>query len=134
MQLKLRRNQKTGMTGTPIFVLDVMAELTSEETALVAKYKLKNQLVYTSDVADQNLARARAGSWAGLGGAIMDRMIKRSFTLGDLVSGQHMECKDLAEVIGTEEQVHQACQNIRGYLEVAKQYDGSEQIVEIEPA
>ena len=80
MQLKLRRNQKTGMTGTPIFVLDVMAELTSEETALVAKYKLKNQLVYTSDVADQNLARARAGSWAGLGGAIMDRMIKRSFT------------------------------------------------------
>lgn len=134
MQLKLRRSQKTGLTGTPIFVLDVMAELTSEETELVKKYKLKNQLVYTSEAADQNLAKADAGSWAGLGGALMDRVTKRSFSLGDLVNGQHLECKDLGEVVATENQVHQACQNIRGYIDVARQFDGSEQIVEIEPA
>ena len=90
MQLKLRRSQKTGLTGTPIFILDVMAELTSEETELVKKYKLKNQLVYTSEAADQNLAKADAGSWAGLGGALLDRVTKRSFTLGDLVNGQHL--------------------------------------------
>lgn len=134
MQLKLRRSQKTGLTGTPIFILDVMAELTSEETELVKKYKLKNQLVYTSEAADQNLAKADAGSWAGLGGALLDRVTKRSFTLGDLVNGQHLECKDLGEVVATEDQVHQACQNIRGYIDVARQFDGSEQIVEIEPA
>tara|TARA_B100000508_G_scaffold60333_1_gene47233 strand:- start:274717 stop:275121 length:405 start_codon:yes stop_codon:yes gene_type:complete len=134
MQLKLRRSQKSGLTGTPIFILDVMAELTDEEAELVKKYKLKGQLVYTSEAADQNLAKSEAGSWAGLGGALMDRVTKRSFSLGDLVSGQHLECKDLNEVVATENQVHQACRNIRGYIDVARQFDGSEQIVEIEPA
>ena len=134
MQLKIRRSQKSGLTGTPIFMLDVMAELSAEEAELVRKYRLKDQLVYTSDAADQNLAKAKAGSWAGLGSAILDRVTKRSFTLGALVSGQHIECKDLAEVLGTEDQVQQACQNIRGYLDIARQFDGSEQILEIEPA
>ena len=134
MQLKLRRSQKSGLTGTPVFILDVMAELTAEEAELVKKYKLKGQLVYTSEAADQNIANAKAGSWAGLGGALMDRVTKRSFTLGALVNGQHLECKDLGEVVASEHQVHQACQNIRGYIDVARQYDGSEQIVEIVPA
>ena len=134
MQLKIKRSQKSGLTGTPIFILDVMAELSDEEHELVKKYRLKNLLVYTSEAADQNLAKANAGSWAGLGGTFMDRLTKRSFSLGDLVNGQHIECKDLNEVIGTENQVHIACQNIRGYLEVAKSFDGTEHILEVEPA
>lgn len=134
MQLKIKRSQKSGLTGTPIFILDVMAELSDEEHELVKKYRLKNLLVYTSEAANQNLAKAEAGNWAGLGGAFMDRLTKRSFSLGDLVNGQHIECKDLDEVIGTENQVHIACQNIRGYLDVAKSFDGTEQILEVEPA
>tara|TARA_R110002073_G_scaffold69054_6_gene171318 strand:- start:10347 stop:10751 length:405 start_codon:yes stop_codon:yes gene_type:complete len=134
MHLKLRRSQKSGLTGTAIFVLDVMAELTAEEAELVKKYKLQKQLVYTSEAADQNLARADAGSWAGVGGILMDRLTKRSFSLGDLVAGQHLECKNLDEVIGTENQVHTACQNIRGYIDVARSFDGSEQVVEIAAA
>ncbi|MEP3072496.1 hypothetical protein [Maricaulis sp.] len=134
MQLKIKRSQKSGLTGTPIFILDVMAELSDEEHELVKKYRLKNLLVYTSEAANQNLAKAEAGNWAGLGGALMDRLTKRSFSLDDLVNGQHIECKDLDEVIGTESQVHIACQNIRGYLDVAKSFDGTEQILEVEPA
>ena len=134
MQLKLRRSQKSGLTGNAIFILDVMAELTSEEFELVKKYKLQKQLVYSSDAADQNAELARAGKVSALGGMVMDRLTKRVFTMQDLINGQHLECKDLNEVISTENQVHQACENIAGYLQVAKSFDGSEQIVEITAA
>lgn len=134
MQLKLRRSQKSGLTGSAIFILDVMAELTSEEAALVNKYKLHKLLVYSSDAADQNAAMASAGSVKALGGMMLDRLSKRSFSMNDLINGQHLECKDLNEVINTENQVHQACENIASYLETAKRFDGSEQIVEITAA
>ena len=134
MKLKLRRGQKSGLTGTPIFILDVMAELTSDETDLVKKYKLQKQTVYSSDSADHNAANAQSGSVGALGGMMMDRLTKRVFTMGDLISGQHIECKDLGELVGTENQVLQACQNIAGYLDIARSFDGSEDIVEITAA
>jgi hypothetical protein len=134
MQLKIRRSQKSGLTGTPIFVLDVMAELNSEDTELVSKYRLSKQLVYQSDAAAANRDNAINGQLSAFGGVMMDRLTKRSFSLGDLVNGQHIECKDLNEVIGTEVQVHEACKNIRAYLDVARSFDGSEQILEVEPA
>lgn len=134
MQLKLRRSQKNGMTGSVIFMLDVMAELDPEEAELVRKYKLQKLLVYSSDAADQNAALASTGSVRALGGVLMDRLTKRSFSMGDLIAGQHLECKDLNEVIGTQDQVHTACQNIASYLRVAKSFDGSEEIVEINSA
>lgn len=131
MQLKLRRSQKSGLTGSAIFILDVMAELDDEETELVKKYKLQKLLVYSSEAADQNAAMASAGSVKAFGGMMLDRLTKRSFSMGDLINGQHLECKDLNEVISTENQVHQACENIAGYLQTASLFDGSEQIVEI---
>jgi hypothetical protein len=134
MQLKLRRNQKSGLTGSTIFILDVMAELTPEEAELVKKYRLQKQQVYSTEAADQNLALAQSGKVSALGGMMMDRLTKRTFTMQDLINGQHLECKDLNEVISTENQVHQACQNIASYLDVAKSFDGSEQIVEITAA
>jgi len=134
MQLKLRRSQKSGLTGSAIFILDVMAELTPEEAELVKRYKLQKLLVYSSDAADQNAAKAQAGSLTAIGSMVMDKISKRAFTMNDLINGQHLECKDLNEVISTENQVHQACENIAGYLETAKRFDGSEQIVEITAA
>jgi len=134
MQLKLRRNQRAGITGGVVFILDVMAELSSEETELVKKYKLQKLLVYSSESADQNVAMARAGNVKALGGMMLDKLTKRTFSMNDLIKGQHLECKDLDEVIGTENQVHEACQNISHYLAVAKSFDGSEQIVEITAA
>jgi len=134
MQLKLRRSQKSGLTGSAIFILDVMAELTPEEAELVKRYKLQKQQVYSSETADQNYTLARAGKVSALGGMMMDKLTKRVFTMNDLINGQHLECKDLNEVISTENQVHQACENIAGYLETAKRFDGTEQIVEITAA
>jgi hypothetical protein len=134
MQLKIRRSQKSGLTGTPIFILDVMAELDAAEKELVAKYRLNKLIVYQSDAAAANRDRVIGGQMAAIGNVMLDKLTKRAFSLGDLANGQHIECKDLNEVMGAEAQVHAACQNIRSYLEVAKSFDGSEHILEVEPA
>jgi len=133
MQLKIRRSQKSGLTGA-IFVLDVMADLTEAEAELVKRYKLQKEMVYISDSSDQNAANLQAGNMKALGSLMMDKLTKRRFSMQDLINGQHLECKNLPELIETENQVHVACQNIRGYLDVARSFDGSEQVVEIEAA
>lgn len=131
MQLKIRRGQKSGLTGGVTFTLDVMADLSDEEAALVKKYKLQKETVYASEAAEANAARADQGSWGALGASVMDGLIKRRFSMNDLLNGQHIECKQLGELITTEEQVHAACQNILRYLEIARSFDGSEQVIDI---
>ncbi len=131
MKLKIRRSQKNSLTGKAIFMVDVMADLDGEEQALVAKYKLQKEIVYQNSKAEQNMAEAQSGSMTGLGGMLMDKILKRSFTIGNLVDGQHIECKDLAEVLVAEDQVETACKNIKKYLELAKTFDGSEVVIDI---
>lgn len=134
MHLKIRRSQKSGLMGSAVFILDVMAELDASEAELVKKYKLGNLMVYSSEASDRNYAQAGAGSVKALGALVLDKITKRFFTMDDLIRGQHIECKDLNEVIGTENQVFAACQNIRAYLDTAKGFDGSEQVLEIAAA
>ncbi len=131
MKLKIKRSQKEGMMGGVTFALDVLADLTDEEAGLVRRYKLGSSVVYSSEAANENFARAQAGSASGLGALVMDRLTKRFLTIGNLVSGQHIECKDLVEVITVEEQVRIACQNLSGFLDVARTFNGTEQIVDI---
>lgn len=131
MKLKIRRSQKSGMMGNTTFTLDMMAELTAEEMALVEKYKLKNQIVYSSERANENAARAQGGSVGGLAALAMDRMTKRMFSIGDLILGQHIESKELDEILAVEHQITTACHNLRDYLDAAASFDGSERILEI---
>jgi len=135
MQLKVRRNQRSGMLGGKvIFTLDVMAELTPDEKALVDRYKLWPEVVYSSEAANDNAARVHAGDLKALGAVLMDKALKRFFTVKNLVSGEHIECKDLAELLGAEEQVRVACMNLKRYLEVARTFDGREEVVEVAAA
>jgi hypothetical protein len=135
MQLKVRRNQRSGMLGGKvIFTLDVMADLTADERALVDRYKLWGEVVYSSDAANDNAARMHAGSVKALGAVLLDKALKRFLTVKNLVSGEHIECKDLAELLGTEEQVRLACANLKPYLEVAQTFDGREEVVEVAAA
>lgn len=131
MKLKIRRSQKKAVMGKAVFILDVRVGLEDDESELVRKYQLQKQVVYENATAAQNLNSAQSGNVAALGGLLMDRMLKRRFTIGDLIGGQHLECKDLAEVIAAEHQVGEACQNVANYLSVAKNFDGSEVIVDI---
>lgn len=135
MQLKIRRAQRSGMLGGKvIFTLDVMAELAAEERALIERYKLWNEVVYSSDAANDNAARMHGGSLKALGAVLVDRALKRFLTVKNLVSGEHIECKDLVELLGTEEQVRLACANLKRYLEVAQTFDGREEVIEVAAA
>ena len=135
MQLKVRRGQKSGMLGGKVlFTLDVRAELTPDEQALVERYKLWPEVVYSSEAANANAERMYAGNVRALGAVLLDKVLKKFFTIKDLVSGQHIECKDLGEVIAAEEQVRLACTNLKQYLAVATTFDGREEVVEIAAA
>ncbi len=51
MKLLLRRDQRSGLLGgKPTFSLDVRAEITADEKAAIAKYKLGDTVLYESHV------------------------------------------------------------------------------------
>jgi hypothetical protein len=51
-------------------------------------------------------------------------------TVNNLMSGQHIECKDLDELLGAEAAIVEACQNLKAYLETALTFDGREELHE----
>lgn len=137
MQLKIRRSQKTsGMLSKSItFAVDAVASLDASEASAVDKYKLGGQIIYSSEVAKRHAATAasaaagRSGIVGGLAAAAMSRM-SLSITVDSLRRGQHIEAKDLDEVLGAEEALKEACQSLKAYLEIAQTFDGSEQVLE----
>lgn len=139
MQLKLKRSLKeTGMlTKTVIYCLDAVAQFTQEEADAISKYKLGAQVIYSSEAAKQRgMAAVDAINQGGVGGLVKGwahiAMAKLSLvvTVNSLVSGQHIECKDMDELLGAESAIYTACQNLRQYLDVAKTFDGRESIVD----
>jgi hypothetical protein len=51
-------------------------------------------------------------------------------TIDGLLQGQHVECKDLDELLGAEAAIREACSNLKAYLETALTFDGREEVVE----
>ena len=153
MQLKLKRSQKSGglMGGKVIFILDARAEPSAEETALIKKYALGKMNVYDSAARQKHQANSAAhfeGSklegfmppgiavasslWKttrGLASAAMSAL-SLSVTVDSLISGQHIECKDLDELLGAEGAISEACKNTKTYIDVASTFDGREEVVE----
>jgi hypothetical protein len=158
MQLKLKRSQKTGgvMASTVIFCLDARVEFTAEEQHSVTRYKLQNQIIYTSEGA-RRAAEGRAESAAyakastisigsvdafltsttsklghGLKAAAFGAVsaMRLTITVASLQRGQHIECKSLDELMGAEEAIMEACQNLKGYLQAASAFDGSEVLID----
>ena len=141
MQLKIQRSQRTsGLMGkTVVFCLDARIELTPDETASVKKYKLGGQVIYNSNAALKHMeagAAAVASGGAGglLRGAARLAMTKMSLniTIDGLTSGQHVECKDLDEMLGAEEAIMEGCRVLRGYLGVASTFDGRETVIDLD--
>ncbi len=136
MQLKVRRSQRAGMLGKVVFALDVLADLSSEEKALVERYKLWNEVVYSSEAATANAERANANmnnliGLVSVASMIADKVLKKFFTIKNLTSGEHIECKDLSELLAVEEQVRIACGNLKKYLAIAESFDGREEVIEV---
>jgi hypothetical protein len=152
MKLLLRRTQRAGgmLGGKVLFALDARAELTPEEKSLVQKYTLGKMVVYDSETrkkhaaaaadhfddaantAGYTLASAGAGLWRNARGLARVAMAALSLrvTIDGLTSGQHIECKDLDELLGAEGAMREACQNVKAYLGTALTFDGREEVVE----
>jgi hypothetical protein len=151
MQLKITRSQReTGMMSkTAIFCIDARVQFTPQEKHSVTRYKLQNQIIYDSEATKAMLARSDAsrgrgieysGEIGGILGSVASSAFsgakslafaalaatKLSITIGSLERGQHVECKNLDELIGAEEAIMQACTTLKGYLDTAATFDGGD--------
>ena len=52
-------------------------------------------------------------------------------TIDSLSNGQHIECKDLDELLGAEGAIREACSNVKAYLGMAQMFDGREEVIAI---
>jgi len=146
MQLTIRRSQRTGgmMGKTVLFCLDVRAEYSAEEKSNIAKYKIGNQTLYTSPASRKHLDNARghlaqtqvggAGEQAaGLARGMLSLAMSKlnlNITIDSLAKGQHIECKDMGELLEAEETVREACRSVSTYLAIADSFNGSETLIE----
>ena len=148
MQLKLKRAQReAGMIGKKIlFALDARADLSNEEKDLVKKYGLGSTVIYDSANRRKHAeaavghADASVDPSATVGGSMyrlargyasmaMSALSLR-VTVESLTRGQHIECKDLDELLGAEAAIVEACKSLKSYLDTAVTFDGREEVVE----
>ena len=151
MQLKLKRTQRSAgiMGGKVIFGLDARTDLSKEEQALVQKYALGKMVVYDSEARKKHqesayghfgdatgggydMSSAGKSLWKNARGIASAAMMALSLrvTVDSLVSGQHIECKDLNELLGAEGAILDACKSLKAYLDTAVTFDGREEVVE----
>lgn len=137
MQLKLKRSQRLGgvLGGTYFFMLDARADLTETEKAAVTKYKLASMTLYSSEAAKGQVAKFESSMDSGsylkaFARAAMSRL-SLNITIGSLMNGHHIECKDLGELLGAEEAVMDGCKAFLGYLKLAETFDGREVVIDI---
>lgn len=124
MNLLLRRDQKPAMMmGAPTFTLDVRAELTPEEKAAIDKYKLGNTLLY---MRNPNVPDVDRQSLSGLASIVKWRITNLSVSVKDLIQGKRIECKDIMEMLGAEDQIREAAQNFKAVLQAAAGFGGEE--------
>ncbi|HEX5182042.1 MAG TPA: hypothetical protein VFW19_02705 [Allosphingosinicella sp.] len=138
MLLKIKRSQRTSgvVSSSVVFCLDARVELTSLERRNIQRYKLYDQVIYNSEASKRHLDKAAAqqdgttmGSVKGLASLALAAM-RLNVTVKSLERGQHIECKSMDEVIGAENALMTACQNLKEYLETAALFDGREHVVD----
>ena len=133
MKLKLKRYQKkAGMISKDVvFCLNARSEHSAEELFAISEYKLGKQVIYNSESSRKHLDAGRAsieggGLVKGLASLAMAKL-SLNITIDSLKEGQTIECKSLDEVLGAEEAIREACENLRAYLQIAQAFDGKEE-------
>lgn len=152
--LKLKRSQKTGTMGGIIYMLDARIDASQETLSLIAKHNLGSRLIYESEArqkhataAQEHLAATRGGPsvfapaseqakgasgtiWK-LGRAAVSAVrasLALRITVNSLLSGVHVECKSMEELLEAEAAIREAKENLEGFLETAQTFDGREEI------
>ena len=139
MKLRISRSQKDGgmMSKTVSFAIDARAELTPEEASNVKKYKLGKQVIYNSQRSKENLDKLQANLASGKGSGVLKSFgnlamakLSLNITIDSLVKGQHIEAKDMDEVVDAEDALRSACENMVSTLAAAATFDGREEVIE----
>jgi hypothetical protein len=141
MQLKLRRSQRSAgiLSKSVMFMLDARLDLTAEEAANVKTYKLGDLVVYNSAASRKHLEAAAEAAVRETTGSFLSYVARSTMarlsltiTVDGLVKGQHVECKDLDELIAAENAIRQAAEATHTYLEIAQTFDGREVIYDLD--
>lgn len=122
MKLLLRRDQRAAIIGSkPVFMLDVRTELSDAEAGSIKKYRLGDTLLYEKKALQQG-----SNEYAQLGHTLAWRFMNLTITVSDLQNGRRIECKDILEMLGVEEQLRQAAQTFKAILDAAAHFGGEE--------
>lgn len=122
MKLLLRRDQRAALIGSkPVFVLQVRAEISEAEAGHIKKYKLGDSLLYEKKPLQQG-----SNEYTQLAHTLAWRVANITITANDLVNGRKIECKDILEMLGVEEQLKQAAQTFKAVLDAAANFGGEE--------
>ncbi|MBS0273908.1 MAG: hypothetical protein JSR55_05795 [Proteobacteria bacterium] len=138
MQLKLSRSQREvgALSRRVIFCLDARVQLGAREAAEVIRYKLGSQVIYNSEASKRQLAKGEATNDGSFTGSLKQigyvglALLNLNITIDSLQRGQHIECKDLNELLGAEEAIMSACERLKGLLETAATFDGREVVID----
>lgn len=138
MQLKIKRSQRDGgvISKNVIFCIDARVEFTAEEERNLRRYKLYNQVIYNSEASRALLDRGAAHTDGSTRGALKSlaytalAAMRLNISVSSLARGQHIECKSMDELLGAENALLEACENLKGYLDTAATFDGREVLVD----
>lgn len=112
MQLRLARAQEQGKRNVN-FVLTATALLTPEETELVNRYRLADEICAQGTITV---------------GLISKRQEPILVRVRDLVNGWTQRFDDLGSMLNFEERIRQSCQQVMIYLDAARKFGGQEVI------
>ncbi|MBS1985525.1 MAG: hypothetical protein JST16_15270 [Bdellovibrionales bacterium] len=128
MKLLLRRGERSTTFGNPVYILEVRADLSSEERAGIDKYKFGKSLLYSrKGKPDIDPRTASAGQFGAL---LLHYATDMTVSVNDLVHGKRIECKDIMEMLAAEAQLREAATNFASVLRAASQF-GGEEVVEL---
>lgn len=125
MKLLLRGDQRAGMLGKVVFTLTVRADLSQDEKANIAKYKLGETILY-----EKNSLSDRGSGLLGVASRAAFRAMNISVSVNDLAGGKKIECKDIVEMIAVIDQIKEAAQTFKVVLDTAAGF-GGEEVVEL---
>jgi hypothetical protein len=131
MKVLLRRSERATAFGNAVYVLDVRAELSEEEQAHIWKYKLTKTLLYSRHSPPPKLEKdSMASVGLGIGALLLHHATNLTVSVGDLIAGKKVECKDILEMLAAVEQVKEAAQNFGVILRAVAQF-GGEEVIEV---
>lgn len=125
MKLLISRNQKKSLMGKAVFILSARAEMTSDEQAAVKKYGMGKELLYE----EKTIVEGGSGL-LGAASRFAHHATNTTISISDLANGKSIECRDIMEMMGIEEQVRVAAQTFKQILDAAVNF-GGEEVVEL---